>query len=126
MFNFEYTFTRDGDILCFKATGFTTYDKGGHLVESIIKEIETAKNEGRPYKILFDLRGLKALDPRTTTLVKELDQVVYESSAVKVGTVLDNILAQIQQKRLIGTEYDLKERGLLTSDYEKCLAWLKE
>ncbi len=126
MFNFEYKFTRDGDILCFKATGFTTYDKGGHLVDSMINEIKTAEDEGRPYKILFDMRGLKALDPRTTSLIMELNKVVYKSSAVKVGTVLDNILAQIQQKRLIGSEYDLKERGLLTGDYDKCLAWLKE
>ena len=126
MFNFDYKFHVEGDILIFKATGFTSYEKAVELINSIIAEIKAADQKGRPYKILFDMRGLKALDIRTTAVIKELDKVVYESSVVKVGTVLDNVIAMFQQKRLIGTEYDMGEKAMVTSDYNKCTAWLNE
>jgi hypothetical protein len=126
MFNLIYKFTIEGDILIFKATGFTSYEKAVELIHSIIEEIKAADKKGRPYKILFDMRGLKALDIRTTTAITELDKVVYESSVVKVGTVLDNIIALFQQKRLIGKEYDMGTKAMVTSDYDKCIAWLKE
>lgn len=126
MFNFDYKFKIEGDILIFKATGFTSYDRAVELVNSIIGEIKKADQNGRPYKILFDMRGLKALDVRTTTAITELDKVVYESSVLKVGTVLDNIIALVQQRRLIGTEYDMGNRAMVTGDYNKCIAWLKE
>jgi hypothetical protein len=127
MFNFDYKYSVQGDILIFKATGFTTYEKAVELINSIIGEIKAMDKKGRPYKILFDMRGLKALDIRTTEVITQLDKVVYESPVlVKVGTVLDNIIALFQQKRLIGTEYDMGERAMVTSDYDKCVTWLKE
>lgn len=126
MFNFDYKFKIEGDILIFKATGFTTYEKAVQLINSMIAEIKAVDKKGRPYKILFDMRGLKALDVRTTAVITELNKVVFESSVVKVGTVLDNILALFQQRRLIGTEYDMGKRGMVTSDYNKCITWLKE
>ena len=126
MFNFEYKFRVEGDILIFKATGFTSYDKAVELIHSIIAEIQAADKRGRPYKILFDMRGLKALDVRTTALITELDKVVYESSVVKVGSVMDNIIALFQQRRLIGAEYDMGNRGMVTNDYDKSIKWLKE
>jgi len=126
MFNFDYKFKLEGDILIFKATGFTSYERAVELVNSIISEIKKADRNGNPYKILFDMRGLKALDVRTTTAITELDKAVYESAVLKVGTVLDNIIALVQQRRLIGTEYDMGKRALVTSDYNKCITWLKE
>jgi hypothetical protein len=126
MFNFDYKFRIEGDILIFKATGFTRYEKAVELIDSIIAEIKLADQKGRPYKILFDMRGLKALDVRTTELITKLDKVIFESSVLKVGTVLDNIIALFQHKRLIGSEYDMGSRGMVTSDYTKCINWLKE
>lgn len=123
-FGLSYEFTQKGDILHFRVTGFTTLNRLTPVMQEIINQIEEAEKRHLPYKLLFDLRGLKALDPRTADTIKELDVVIFKSSAIKVGTVLDSIIAKIQQMR-VANEYRMPNAQLF-GNYEECLAWLKE
>ncbi|MGE5529665.1 MAG: hypothetical protein ACM3X6_11070 [Patescibacteria group bacterium] len=49
---------------------------------------------------------------------------MYKSSAIKVGTVLDSMIAKLQHMRTAG-EYRMPNAELF-GDYEACLRWLKE
>ena len=124
MFSFNYEFARKEDTLHFKITGFTSYNKIVPVKNSIINEIKSMDDKRQPYKILFDLRGLKALDPRTVASIEELDKIIYESSVTKVGLVMDSIIAKLQQIR-VANEYPMENVKLFIS-YDECLAWLKE
>lgn len=124
MFNFSYEFNRDGEILIFRVTGFTTYSKFHPVLEAITMEIKALEEKKLPYKLLFDIRGLMALDPRTVELIKEFDKTIYESSVIKVGLVMDKIITKLQQLR-VANEYPM-DNAKYFSDYDECLAWLKE
>ena len=126
MFNFSYECQREGNLVKFRITGFMPYQKEKieNLKEEIIKEIKAQEEKKIPYKILFDLRGLKVLDPRVGEALHAINKVVYESSAVKVGTVLDSVIAKLQQLR-VANEYPM-DNALIFSDYDKCIKWLND
>jgi len=79
---------------------------------------------------MFDLRGLKALDPRTASALKDIDTFLYESTVTKCGTVFDSIIAKLQHARLakegIGEECFEDARTRVFADPGECLAWLRK
>ncbi len=124
MFDLIYECKQEGMLLSFRVTGFITLQKTIEIKTKIIAEINAAEGRKAPYKILFDLRGLKAVDPRAIDALHEIDKVVYESSALKVGTVLDSVIAKLQQLR-VANEYPM-DNAFVFSDYDKCLRWLND
>ena len=124
MLGFNYECRHEGILLHFRVTGFATYNKLIDVKNEIIKEIQAKEAQKKPYKILFDLRGLKALDPRAVEALHELDKAVYESSVVKVGTVLDSVIAKLQQLR-VANQYPM-DNAFVFSDYDKCIQWLND
>lgn len=124
MLNFSFDCKQEGILVIFRITGFATYSKLVDVKEEIIKEIKVREESGQPYKILFDLRGLKALDPRTVEALHELDEVLYKSSVIKVGTIMDSIIAKLQQLR-VANQYPM-DNALIFSDYDKCINWLND
>ena len=123
--NLMYDFKREGDLYIFKVTGFMFYSKHHHVVDEIIQEIKKLDEQQQPYRLLFDLRGLKAVEPRMLAKIKELDKAIYESKVTKVGTVMDSIIAKIQQMRTAESEYYM-ENAMMFSNYDECLAWLND
>ena len=127
MNDFYYECTRDGNVIRFKLTGFIIANKIRHLQEAIISELKSL--EGKPFKIFFDFRGLKALDPRAAMALKEIGDYLYDSSAIKVGTVFDNVLPKLQHLRLIkdgkAQESINAGRAKIFSNADECLAWLE-
>jgi len=124
MLTFSYDCRQEGILVIFRITGFATYSKLVEVKDQIVKEIKNREDKKRPYKILFDLRGLKALDPRTVEALHELDVILYKSSVIKVGTVMDSIIAKLQQLR-VANQYPM-DNALIFSDYDKCIAWLND
>ncbi len=123
--NFNYECKHIGNLMYFQVTGFSTFSNLVPVKDSIVTEIETMDKKGQPFKILFDLRGLKALDPRAVEALHELDKVVYECvNVIKVGTVLDSIIAKMQQKR-VAHAYPMPNAKIF-DDYNECLAWLNK
>ena len=130
MFDFHFECMRDGDVLCFKLNGFTMAQKLMHIKEAIISEIKSM--EGQPYKIMFDFRGLKALDHQSETIIKEIYEHLYRCSALKIGSVFDNMVTKQQHLRLGTEKRDLdeadrtrKDRSKVFDDLGECLGWLK-
>ncbi|MGE5551087.1 MAG: hypothetical protein ACM3ZC_11245 [Bacteroidota bacterium] len=128
MFDFHFACSHEGDIVCFRLKGFATHNKILHLKEAIIAELKSMENKS--FKVMFDLRGLSALDPRTAQAIGEIDDFLCnECTATKIGTVLDNIVAKLQHLRLAREgkhqeQFD-KGRARIFSDANECLAWLK-
>lgn len=126
MMEFQFTCKIESDMIYFRASGFAVFSKIRHLRDTVISELK--KMEGRPFKIMFDLRGLKALDPNSAKALQEIDDYLYECSATKVGTVLDSIVAKVQHMRLV-KDSKAKEmlesgRSKIFSDPEECRKWL--
>ncbi|MGE5549108.1 MAG: hypothetical protein ACM3ZC_01060 [Bacteroidota bacterium] len=116
---------QSNDLLHFKVSGFAPYHQIKEVVEKVKTEINKAEEKGRPYRILFDLRGLKALDPRAVAEIEKLDKIIIGlTKLVKVGTVLDSIIAKIQQMR-VAKNYDMLN-GDFFSDFDECMAWLND
>ena len=127
MDDFYYECTQDGNVIRFKLTGFIIANKILHLKEAIISELKSL--EGQPFKIFFDFRGLKALNPQAATVLKEISDYLYDSSAIKVGTVFDNVLPKLQHLRLIkdgkAQESIDAGRAKIFGNADECLTWLE-
>ena len=124
---FKYDCTKEGDCIFFRVSGFAVGEAIFELKNKIISELKTM--EGKPFKTMFDLRGLKALDPRGQKHLQELDDYLYECSAVKVGTVSDGLIAKIQHLRVANDsrakEMFDKGRSKIFTDPNECRAWIK-
>ena len=125
MLNLKYECKREGDLHIFIVNGFMFYNKHYHVIDDIIQKIKAIDEQKQPYRLLFDFRGIKAVEPRMLVKIKELDKVIYESKVIKVGTVLDSLIAKIQQARAAESEYFM-ENGAFFSNYHECLAWLND
>jgi len=120
--------SREDDLLTIRVSGFVFLYEAGSLKEQIIAELEKVK--GTPFRVMFDLRGMKAVNPSVLKGLKELDDYLYESSAVKIGTVFDSLIAKIQHLRTAEESKGRNEinvsRSKIFSNPDECRAWLKE
>lgn len=128
MLDFTFECTEENDLICFRASGFALSAKILFLKDEIIKKLESMK--GSPYRVMFDLRGLKALDPRAVSAMAEIDRFLCseDCTAIKMGTVLDSILAKIQHVRMAkdadGKRMMDSGRAKFFDNYDECRAWL--
>ena len=125
MITFHYECKQDGDLNIFTITGFMFYNRHHHVIDDVAQKIKELDEQKHPYRVLFDLRGLKAVEPRMLAKIKELDKVIYESKVTKVALLLDSIIARMQQKRTAESEYYM-ENGAMFSNYGECMAWLND
>ena len=120
--------SREDDLLTIRVSGFVFLYEAGSLKEEILKELD--KVNGTPFRVMFDLRGMKAVNPSVLKGLKELDDYLYESSAVKIGTVFDTIIARIQHLRTAEESKGRNEmntnRSKIFSNPDECRSWLKE
>ncbi|MGE5528555.1 MAG: hypothetical protein ACM3X6_05370 [Patescibacteria group bacterium] len=126
MFKFEGW--REGDLLCVRMSGFVPSDQVEILKKRMLDLLATMN--GRPFKVFCDLRGLKAVSPRVLKELKEIDDYLYESTATKVGSVFDSIIAQVQHLRTANDsrngEMFRTGRSKIFTNPDKCREWLME
>jgi hypothetical protein len=129
LLNFECK--REGNLVRLKTNGCGIINDTAYVKETILSELKPFK--GNPFKILFDLRGFKqALDPRGQAALEEIDNYLYESSMVKIGTVVDSLIAKIQHSRIAAKDTNRakemleNDRARIFTNINECLAWLNE
>ena len=129
LLNFECK--REGSLIRFKTNGCGITNNTSYVKEIIISELRLL--EGQPFKILFDLRGFKqALDPHGLAVLEEIDNYLCECSAVKIGTVVDTLIAKVQHIRIAAKDANRARemtetgRSRVYTSIEECLAWLND
>ena len=118
----------EGRTLYLRASGFVPSEQAEDLKRQVLELLHGM--DGQPFKVLFDLRGLKAISPRAQKELGEIDEYLFDSSVCKVGTVFDSIIAKVQHLR---TAHNSKAkamfdtgRSMIFTDPGKCRAWLEE
>lgn len=120
----------DGDFLEVAASGFIVQREQAEGAMAEIMALLTPLAQ-QPLRVLFDLRGLKALSPEAVDLLRELEGFLAGSSFRKVGTVFDNLVTMMQHLRVIGQVEQgivwFKDgRSRFFEDMEACRAWLMD
>ena len=117
----------EGRTLYLRASGFVPSEQAQDLKNKVLELLRGM--DGQPFKVLFDLRGLKAISPRAQKELGEIDEFLYDSCVSKVGTVFDSIIAQVQHLR---TAHNGKAkamfdtgRSMIFTDPAKCRAWIE-
>lgn len=129
MFGYYYECAHEEGVLCFMVYGFAFLDKVDYVIGTIIAEINVMEEKGRPYKILFDLRGFRSLSPAAMEAIYKVDRYLFEhSTAVRIATVTDSLLEKLEYVRL-AKEVDISRmfatgRSRIFEDLAEARAWL--
>ena len=123
----NYECTHEKDFVCFKISGFNAANETIGLKEAIISELKSM--EGRPFKVMFDLRGLNAFDPNALKQLEEIDNYLSECSVTKIGVLFDGNIIKEQYTRTLqkskAGEMLETSRFMIFTNPNQCLAWLR-